>query len=78
MDETVPHTHKVRIPTLRGLIPELSLSKVGIGKKLESVIIPAQRRHRGHSKKLRIYVSLLFFIISNHYFCYLSIYLTIE
>ena len=46
MDETVPHTHthKVRIPTLRGSIPELSLRKVGIGTKLKSFIIPAQSR----------------------------------
>ena len=56
MDETVPHTHKVRIPTLRGWIPELSLRKVGIGTKLESFIIPAQSipaqsRNRGQSIK---------------------------
>ena len=76
MDKTVPHTQKVRIPSLRGLIPELSLRKVGIGTKLEYFIIPAQCRNRGNSK--HIYVSFLFFIISNHYYCYLSIYLTIE
>ena len=34
MDETVPHTHKVRIPTLRGSIPELYLRKVGIEDKV--------------------------------------------
>ena len=34
MDKTVPHTQKVRIPSLRGSIPELSLRKVGIGTKL--------------------------------------------
>ena len=63
MDETVPHTHthKVRIPTLRGLIPELSLRKVGIGTKLKSFIIPAQSRNRRHSKNICI-------IFMFHYF----------
>ena len=63
MDETVPPTHTVRIPTLRGSIPELSLRKVGIGTKFESFIISAQSRNRGQSKNKCIF---LFFIISVH------------
>ena len=56
MDETVPHTHKVRIPTLRGSLPDL-----GVGTKLESFIILAQSRNRGQSK-----AKCIFFIF--HYF----------
>ena len=51
---------EVRIPTLRGSIPELSLRKVEI------------------EDKVRIYVSFLFFITSDHLYCYLSINLTVE
>ena len=45
MDKTVPHTLKVRIPSLR---------KVGIRTKLEYFIIPAQSRNRRNSKHICI------------------------
>ena len=42
--EAVPG--EVRIPSWRGSIPDLSMRKVGIGTKLESVTFPAQSWHR--------------------------------
>ena len=74
MDATVPRTHKVSIPTLRGSISELSLRKIVIGTS--SNLLLSLRKVEIEDKE-RIYVSFLFFI-SSHYYCYLSIYLTIE